>query len=125
MDNITDITVSKQSKTRGLKPFKKGQSGNIKGRPKGSISITRAIKTKLQEIYPGNDLQEKQTYLKKIVDTIFENAIEKKDPRTLGQIWAYIDGKPKATLDLATQIDKTNLAELTDFFRKMGNPKIS
>ena len=34
--NNSDKTVAKNPKTSNLKPFKKGQSGNPKGRPKGS-----------------------------------------------------------------------------------------
>ena len=133
----TAPTESKQStkpnKYRGLKPFKKGQSGNPKGRAPGSVSITSAIKAKLNQIYKdkqakitGDDgkpltNKEKRTYLQAIIDTIFENALVQKDARTLHQIWAYIDGHPKATIDIG--VDKTQLDELTAYFRGVAKPK--
>lgn len=40
---------NKQSRTRGLKPFAKGQSGNPGGRPKGAVSITTMLRRKLLE----------------------------------------------------------------------------
>lgn len=130
----SENTVSKQSRTRGLIPFKKGQSGNPKGKPAGSVSITAAIKIKLLEMYPeqkqaeitGDDgkkvtNKEKRTYLEKIIETVFHNAIAEKDQRALNQIWAYIDGHPKATIDIG--VDKTQLDELTKFFRIAAKPK--
>ena len=45
---ITDKAEKKHRREDNLKPFKKGQSGNPNGRPKGSISITTIIKRLLQ-----------------------------------------------------------------------------
>lgn len=124
-------TESKQRQLAGLKPFKKGQSGNPKGRPKGTVSITAEIRAKLLKIYPekqatviGDDgkkiKKEKKTYLEMLIKSIFENAIKNKDTRMLNQIWAYIDGQPKATLDIGA--DKSSLEELTTMFRAMATP---
>jgi hypothetical protein len=99
-----------------------GQTANPNGRPKGSISITEAIKRKLEEEYNDiNKPEEKKTYLERIIETIFHNAIELKDARTLKDIWSYIDGQPKATIDIGA--DKDSLAELTEFFKQVANKK--
>lgn len=110
MSEPTQKTEAKQRGYANLKPFKKGQSGNPKGRPKGTVSITTEIKNKLLKIYPKKVevtdpltgekrlIKEKKLYLDKIIEAIFENGIELKDPRTLNQIWAYLDGSPKQTI---------------------------
>jgi len=116
-----DITGNNRSKRAQKGRFLPGTTGNPKGRPKGSVSITQAIKAKLQEVYPGSDVKEKKTYLDKIVEEIFKNAIEKGDARSQKDIWSFIDGQPKAGIDL--DVNKESLEELTTFFRKMGSPK--
>lgn len=119
---IIDKAVKKQRKLANLKPFKKGESGNPAGRPKGSVSITAGIKAMLEEQYLNiKDPEEKKTYLQKIIESIFHNAIEAKDARSLKDIWAYIDGQPKQTMDLG--VDKDSIEELTEFFRIVAKPK--
>jgi hypothetical protein len=110
----------KQDKNRKADgTFEKGASGNPGGRPKGSISITRAIRGKLGEVYPGKSNKEKAIYLDKIIETIFHNAIELKDSRSLKDIWSYIDGQPKAPIEF--DIEKESLESLTEFFRGVAN----
>lgn len=127
----TELTVPKQAKRRDHL-FKPGQSGNPHGRPPGSVSITSAIRDRLNKVFPeksaivkgpdGTKIKKiKKTYLQKIVETVFENAIVTKDQRALNQIWAYIDGHPKATIDIGA--DKESLADLTEFFRLIGKKK--
>ena len=102
--------------------FKAGVSGNPEGRPKGSLSITSAIKKKLEEDYVNlANPEEKKQYLEKIIEAIFHNAIELRDARTLKDIWSYIDGQPKATVDIGA--DKESLSELTRFFKAVANPQ--
>ncbi len=120
-ESKNDKTESKQSRTRGLIKFEKGKSGNPKGRPTGSVSITLAIKRRLEEIYPGKDNKEKKTYLEMIVDSALDNAVKKGDQHAINKIWAYVDGQPKATIDIGA--DKSSLAEMTEFFRVIGKSK--
>ncbi len=128
---LPDLTGVEQKKP-GRNLFKKGQSGNPAGRKPGSVSITSEIKARLLKVFPeksaivigedGKKLKKiKKTYLEKVVETIFNNAIVQKDTRTLNQIWAYIDGQPKATLDIGA--DKESLAQLTEFFRNVAKGK--
>lgn len=133
MEKVTENTDPNQKiDKRKTMPhlFKPGQSGNPKGKPPGAVSITGEIKAKLLKIYPekqvigadGKKIKKlKKTYLQKIIEAIFENAVVQKDTRTLNQIWAYIDGQPKATLDIGA--DKESLATLTEFFRGVGKKK--
>lgn len=120
-----ETSAQKQPKVKRKapgRPFLPGQSGNPAGRPKGSVSITSAIKAKLEEQY--NDLKnpdDRKTYLERIIEAIFHNAIEVKDARSLKDIWAYIDGQPKQTMDLG--VDKDSIEELTDFFRIVAKGK--
>ena len=104
--------------------FKKGQSGNPKGRPLGSVSVTEAVKRKLLEVFPatGSDQnKEKKLYLDKLVERILENGIQNGESRTQKDIWNYMDGQPKATIDIGA--DKESLADLTEFFRAIGKKK--
>lgn len=129
-----DKTAKKQQKKVPGVPFKPGQSGNPKGRPPGSVSITAEIKARMLKVFPeksatvkGDDgkklIKIKKTYLQKVIEAIFENAIVEKDAKTLNQIWAYMDGQPKATLDIGA--DKDSLEELTEFFRAIAKAKKS
>jgi hypothetical protein len=95
------------------------------GRPKGSVSITEAIKKKLMEEYldPDAPMAEKKLYLEKIIDAIFHNAIKNRDQRALKNIWAYVDGMPKGSFDMG--VDREGLAELTDFMRALAKPNNS
>ena len=122
---IPDTTGKKRRVKKDKKGIKRDEKGHIvagsaslnpKGRPEGSLSITAAIKAKLEEEYVNlANPEDKKTYLTKIIDAIFHNAIELKDARTLKDIWAYIDGLPRGSLGI--DVDKENLKQLTDFFR--------
>ena len=104
--------------------FKPGQSGNPEGMRPGTVSITAAIRRKLEEQYPlkeGEDPVVRKTYLDKVVEAILENGIEKKQERSLKDIWSYMDGLPKG--ELAIDVDKENLAQLTEFFRLASKSK--
>lgn len=107
---------SKPNKTS----FKKGVSGNPKGKPVGAVSITTAIKRKLNEIYNDpNDpdlTAKKKTHLELMVDTIMHNALKVKNARTLKDIWNYIDGLPKGNVGI--EVEKESLQMLTQFFRE-------
>ena len=115
---------AKKNSLKNLKKFKKGESGNPKGRPQGSVSVTSAIKRKLLEVFPdtkGKKNKEKKLYLDKLVDGILKNAIENGEARSQRDIWAYMDGHPKATIDIGA--DKEDLDKLTKFFRIVAKKK--
>ena len=74
--------------------FKEGESGNPEGRPKGSVSITSAIKRKLDETNPKS----KRRYVDDIVDVMVEKAVKEKDFRVIREIWSHIDGYPRPSI---------------------------
>ena len=118
------VVLEPKKRKAGGRPFKKGQSGNPAGRPIGSVSVTEAIKRKLLEVFPekdGTPNKEKRIYLDKLVESIMRNALENGEARTQKDIWNYMDGQPKATIDIGA--DKDSLSELTEFFRLMGKKK--
>lgn len=78
----SEITEEKQNDKPYL--FKKGQSGNPAGRPKGSLSITTAIRRFLED-NPDKFEELMQDYL------------EDKKHREL--LWKMIDGMPKQQVD--------------------------
>jgi len=84
-----DKTTKKQHRIIG-RPFPPGISGNPKGRPKDSISLTSAIKRRLRELTPDG----KREAIEMLADNIIQDALDSSDNmRKL--IWNYIDGLPK------------------------------
>lgn len=89
------------NREQNLKKFKKGESGNPNGRPKGAFSITNLIKEKLEEC-PNN--KDKKTYADLIVQKILSKATKEGDTRMIEKVWAYMDGLPKETKELSGSI---------------------
>jgi hypothetical protein len=101
MENV-DITTQKQRGGITGKGFEPGQSGNPKGRPPGSVSITAEIKKKLQEIPEG----QQKSYLELLINRILKQAVVDGNEQMIKQIWSYIDGTPRQAenTDLATPV---------------------
>lgn len=97
--------------------FKPGFSGNPAGKPVGSKAFTTKIRQALEKIVEGKDYSYEEAFIK----SVLKNAIVKGDPATQRLIWNYLDGLPKATLDIGA--DKDSLAELTAFFKSVGIKK--
>jgi hypothetical protein len=81
---LTEKTVEKQSKPW---QFKKGQSGNPNGRPKGSLSIT----AKLREFLDNNP--------ERFDELVMEYLSDKKHRDLL---WRMFDGNPKNQTDITS-----------------------
>ncbi len=88
--------TDKTDKNQINKPWlwKKGQSGNYAGRPKGTISIKSRLKQKLVE--NPNKLEE-------LVDFYINN----ETPVMRKLLWEMIDGKPPQTSDVDISFPKT------------------
>lgn len=78
----------------GLKPFKPGQSGNPKGKPKGAISFSTRLKSALQQVVETKADGSTITLEDVLVNRIIKRAIEHDSERMMELIWAYYDGKP-------------------------------
>ncbi len=85
MENETDITEDKQEKPW---LFKKGQSGNPNGRPKGTFSLKTYVKHMLEEMTD----EQRQEFLAGI------------DKKT---IWEMSEGKAKQDVDATVKGDIT------------------
>jgi hypothetical protein len=87
--------------------WKKGQSGNPKGRPRGSVNITSAIKRALAEALPGTDKR-------RLVDQLAEAAIQNArwgNGTIFREIINRVDGVQAQRIDLSTVSDEDLLAE--------------
>lgn len=88
--------------------LKKGSVLNPDGRPKGSVSLVRIIKNKLQEEFPEDaSIEEKKTYADKVVETYINKAIDESDTKLLRDLIDRIDGKPVQTNKIEGEL-KTN-----------------
>lgn len=99
MEPVGDSTTESANKQgnvgRGRPPrehqFKKGQSGNPKGKPKGTLSITKHIRAALE----ANDHEK----AKQLADALIYNAA-KGNGAAMKQILDRIDGPVKEELEL-------------------------
>ena len=106
----TDNTDSKQKK-RGAPAkylFKKGQSGNPKGRPKGSFSLVSMLKRELQKCPEGQD---KRTYAKLVIKRYLKEVIGEGDSSLLRDIFNRIDGMPSQRQEIKHE-GKLSLVEI-------------
>jgi hypothetical protein len=101
---MADNTIKNVEKTYtdpATGKFVEGNPGG--GRPKGSgISITTAIKNKLEEVPEG----QKATYLELLISRIMKQAIQDGDQQMIKNIWNYVDGMPKQSTDITSDGEK-------------------
>ena len=82
-----------------------GSTANPKGRPVGSLSITAEIKKRLQECPEGKE----KTYLEFLVNKILQQAVLEGNEQMIKTIWGYVDGQPKQAVELAGQVNISNI----------------
>lgn len=94
-----------------LTPFKKGQSGNPNGRPKGSISITTKLKDILSKKLDYKDPFSMSTEKKEIREImaleLVRQALQGKNLKAIQEIMDRVEGKPIAT-QINVDSDKTH-----------------
>ena len=80
-------------------PFKKGTSGNLTGRPKGSVSTTtKLIREHISQAIDGNKIME---MLDKIESpTEYINAITKLLPYSIGKVKPYEEIEEREPIDI-------------------------
>ena len=103
---MTDKTEEKQKDWL----FKKGQSGNPNGRPKGSVSIKDRIRQRLQE-NPDE----------------FENLVEfyLKDKKMRDLLWKMLEGLPKQQTEHSGNIQVIFNCDERGFNPKLSTERIS
>ncbi len=73
--------------------FKPGQSGNPNGRPKGTFSLLTILKNKLEETPNGYN----KTNAERLIETMINLAIERKNDQQIKNILQYVEGMPKGS----------------------------
>ncbi len=96
MSENTEKTDEKQTEKPWL--FKKGESGNPNGRPKGSVSVVSAIKRKLEEVPEGKT----KTYLEYFVEQIMKKGVIEGDTAIMKDIIDRVDGKAQYNVDITS-----------------------
>ena len=74
--------------------FKKGKSGNPKGRPSAGMSLTQLMKEHLEKIPEGSKISYKEAFISKV----FARAYEGNDTY-VKLVWNYVEGMPKQALE--------------------------
>ena len=96
--------IKGENKDRDLKTgrFIEGKPGGP-GKPKGTLSITTAVKRRLEAfVKKGGNKKE----LDRLVDTILKKAIDDGDTNTIKAIWNYVDGMPQQKVDVTSLGEK-------------------
>ena len=93
--------TDKQRENRGnesnLKPWRKGQSGNPKGRPKKADCLTSLLKEEIEKVDPED--KDGRTHMEMIVDATMRLA-KNGNATALKEIWERMDGKVRDKLEL-------------------------
>ena len=83
----------KKTLPEGMTPWKKGQSGNPNGRPKGTFSFIPLLKNALKEMH----LDTNKSKAKVVVEKLIEKAIQENDIVAMKELMNRIDGMPPHT----------------------------
>lgn len=104
-DKQRNNSEGKERRLANLKPFKPGQSGNPKGRPK-SVTLSEALRRELAKEDPENT---EQSYAEKIAQMLVSQAAEG-NVNAAKEIADRTEGKPRQAIDV--QADLTDWRKL-------------
>lgn len=100
---VKERKTSGSGKVTNLKSWEKGQSGNLKGRPKKADCLTTLMREELEKVDPKD--KEKRTHKELVVIATIELAKEG-NSTALKEVWERMDGKVKEKLEINQ--DSTN-----------------
>lgn len=88
-------------------PFKKGQSGNPKGRPKNTKTFTEVLRQEADELLKDQGI----TKYEALAKVLFSKA-GKGDLKAIDMIMDRIDGKPRQAVELSGDENKPVVSEV-------------
>ena len=93
-----------------------GNSGNPKGRPKGSLSLVALLKKELEKEIANEEGTDKTSYAILLIRTMLRKAVIEGDVVMIRDIINRIDGMPKQTLGLKdeTEPEENRLLDIID-----------
>ena len=100
---MSDPNIAKRSS----KTFKKGQSGNPNGRPKGARSLTTLLREALQRLGEG----QKEPYDELLVKKVMKMAIADGNEQMIKLVFNYLEGMPKQDMELKAEVTTDGLNE--------------
>jgi len=95
------INSRKNSRNLRPKPWKPGQSGNPKGRPKKRDSLISLLKEALEQQCPTD--KKKRTWAEVLMEQLLVKAA-KGDMVAQRLVWEYVEGKPKQEIEIPSDI---------------------
>jgi len=106
-DNLQEKTIEvKAHENRERGKWKKGFSGNPKGRPKGAFTIVGILKEEMEKFVPQDEkkkMEEKRTFAQVFVQRMLKKAIVDEDIVMMKEIMNRIDGRPKQSITINTE----------------------
>lgn len=109
--------MNKGGTPENLKPFKKGQSGNPKGRPKGGKNRATVLRELMALTRKGKDPitgeSKDFTHEELMCMSIMKKAIEKGDVQAFNAIYDSLYGKAKSSDELKLSGDPSAPLEIT------------
>jgi hypothetical protein len=105
-DKQKSNTDGRKRKMANLKPWKPGQSGNPRGRPK-TRTLSEELRARLKEQYPGrSDATYGQMLAHKLVDLAIDGEIA-----AIREVFDRTEGKPKQVVDVNVEERKREMVE--------------
>lgn len=102
MNTTQETKQLKSSENTGRKHdtrWKKGQSGNPKGKPKGSFSLVSILRRELQKISRDLPKEQRKSYAEALIRKMLHKGIIEGNEQTQKLIMNYVDGMPKQTIE--------------------------